>query len=229
MAYSFRAATSAGNSSGSTVTINRPTGTADGDLIVWVTYLESDTNTWTTTPTGASFAGSIANAGAFGLQARWKIASSEPASWNFAPNASAWRTVVCAAYSGAINSGSNRVDVTGTSSGDGNGVNAQVAPSVTTGSDGDLVIWAYGNFSGTNVTSVSGFATNLRVSHGGTTISDAIQATAGATGSSGNPGGPGTEDWAAMHIGFLLDTGGAAAAPFWGKLLALESNRLVKP
>lgn len=228
MAYSFRAATSAGNSSGSTVAVNRPTGTADGDLVVWACYLESDTNTWTTTPTNAVIGSSLANTGSFNLHLFWKIASSEPASWNFAPNASAWRTIVCAAYSGPTGTGSSRVDTSSGSQGDGAFSGNQIAPSVTTTADGNLVIFSYGNFSGTDGPAVGGFATNLRVVGGGVIISDAVQTSAGATGSSGAP--PiGSQDFVAMHTSFLLDTGGGAAAPFWGKLLALESNRLVKP
>ena len=211
MAYTFAVGASAGNGSGGAITVAKPAGIVDGQLLVWNAYLETDTNTWTGTPSGVTVGASIVNTGIFSLICYWKIASSEmsSASWTFTPNTSNWRTVVFAAYDGALGTGTSRVDVTSASQGDGVSQTGQTAPSVTTTVNGDLVVFCYGNFGGTDPTSVGGFCTNLRKTLGGTAISDAVQATAGATGTS-DPGGVGTQDYASMHVAFFLDMGGGA-------------------
>lgn len=209
MAYAYRASTSAGNASGGAVTVNKPTGTVDGDLILVAAYLESDTNTWSSVGSGFNTSASLTvdNTGIFQLQAWWKIASSEPASWTWTPSASNWRTVVCASYSGGSSSG-ERVDVTSSAQGDGVVSGAQTVPSVTTTVADDLLAFFYANFSGTNVTAMTGAATNLRISFGGLTIADATIASPGATGTSRPSSGIGTEDYAAIHAALFLSPGG---------------------
>jgi len=206
MAYTYRASTSAGNNSGGALSINKPTGTADGDLLVAVWYLESDTNTFSSVPSGWSLAGSIANTGAFKIWVYWKKAASEGASWSWTPSSSAWRAAVCAAYSGGTNPA---VDVAGTGGqGDAQTYGNQSAPSVTTVSDNALVIWGYGNYNGDNVPGMAGFCTNLRVSFGGCTIADATKTPAGSTGTSNPNSSIGSEDYAAIHIAFAIGTAG---------------------
>ena len=206
MAYSYRASTSQGNASGGALTVNKPSGAVDGDLLVVVAYLESDTNTWSSVGSGFNSAGSIANTGLFTIQVWWKWASGEPASWTWTPNASNWRTVVCAAYSGGGGSGS-AVDVTSSAQADSVLEGSQTAPSVTTTAADDLLAFGYGNFGGNNILVANGAANNLRVSLGGCTIQDANRASAGATGTS-NGTGQGTNDYAAMHVAFFLSPGG---------------------
>ena len=207
MAYVFRAGASAGNSSGLGVSPSKPAGTADGDLLIARAYLENDTNTWATVPSGWSLAGSIANTGAFKLWVYWKIASGEPASWTWTPTTSAWRTITVDAYSGGV---SPSVDVVGAGGqADAALTTAQTAPSLTTIADNDLVAFSYGNFSGSNPAGMSGFTTNLRTTFGGVAGADATKTPAGATGTS-NPSGMGSEDYAAMHIAFAI---GASSTP----------------
>lgn len=207
MAYAFVAGSSAGNASGGAVSPGKPAGTADGDLLIAHAYLESDTNTWATVPSGWTLAGSIANTGSFTLWVYWKVASGEPASWTWTPTTNNWRTITVDAYSGGV---TPAVDVVGTG-GQADTVlpASQTAPSVTTIADNDLVTFNYGNFSGTNPTSIGGFATNLRTTFGGVAGGDATKTPAGATGTS-NAGGTGTEDYAAMHIAFAIGSGGPA-------------------
>jgi hypothetical protein len=211
MAYTYRASSSAGNASGAGVTLNKPTGTADGDLLVVVAYLEADTNTWSSVGSGFSSITTQANTGSFLLQVWWKWAASEPASWTWTPTSSNWRTVVCAAYSGGGGSGSVP-DVSGGSQGDGINPNtSQTAPSVTTTAANDMLTFAYGNFNGNNVTATTGAATNLRISFGGVTIADATIATASATGTTApSAGAVATEDYAAIHAALFLSPGGGA-------------------
>lgn len=214
MAYTYRASSSQGNASGSGVTVTKPTGTVDGDLIIVVAYLESDTNTWASVGSGFTTSAALTqdNTGAFQLQVWWKIAASEPASWTWTPTTgSVWRTVVCASYSGGSGSG-ERVDVAGGAQGDGVLINSQTAPSVTTTVADDLLIFAYANFSGTDAATTVGAASNLRVSFGGLIIADATIASPGATGTTRPSDGPGTEDYAALHVALFLSPGGGVVA-----------------
>jgi hypothetical protein len=213
VAYTYRASTSAGNASGGSLTVNKPTGTVDGDLLIVTFYLESDTNTFDTVPTGWNTGGSIANTGAFKIWSFWKLASGEGASWAWVPHTSAWRAAVCAAYSGGSGSGSF-VDVTGTGGqADGAANTSQTAPSVTTVANNDIVVYHYGNYNGDNQSGISGFATNLRISFGSATISDATKTPAGATGTSW-PTTFGAEDYAAIHMAYLLTGAGGGGTAY---------------
>jgi hypothetical protein len=214
MAYSFRAASTNGNASGGSLVVSKPTGTVDGDLVVVVAYLESDTNTWSaigsgfTEDTGAA----IANTGALNMRFYWKIASGEGASWTWTPTTNAWRTVHAAAFSGATGAGATRVDVRGAGSqADGVIETSQTAPSVTPTVAGDLLIFGYGNFSGNTASSLVGAATGLRANVGGVIIGSNEAATTSPTGTT-RPVSIGTNDYAANHVAFFLDTGGGGGS-----------------
>lgn len=217
MAYAFRTPNgigSAGNASGGSLTLNKPSAVADGDLLVVTAYLESDTNTWTTIPSGwnTSAALTIVNTGAFFVQVFWKIAASEGASWAWVPTTNAWRTLSIASYTGGTGSG-ERVDVSAKAQADTALAGAQTAPTITTTVNDDLVTFNYGNFSGTDPAGTQvGFCTNLRVTLGGVDVADALKAVAGATGTSAPNSGIGSQTYAAVHVGFLLAPGGAAAS-----------------
>jgi hypothetical protein len=209
MAYTFRAQTSQGNASGGALTVSKPAGTADGDLIVVVGYLETDTNTWSSVGSGFTEVKNIDNTGLFDLRCWYKWASGEPASWTWTPTTNAWRTVVVASYSGGSGSGT-QPDVSSSAQGDAQLVANQTAPSVTTTANDDLLVYGYGNFTGTNMTTTTGAASNVRISNGGCTIADANIATPSATGTTAPNAGPGTEDYAAVHVAFFLSPGGGA-------------------
>lgn len=211
MAFAYRASTSQGSSSGGAVTVNKPAGTVDGDLIVVVAYLETDANTWASVGAGFSSALSVDNTGAFKVQTWYKWASGEPASWTWTPTTSpVWRSIVCASYSGGGGSGEAK-DQTSSGQVDGIAATGQTAPSVTTTAANDLLTFGYGSLSGTDIGNMQGAASNLRVSFGGTVIADANIASAGATGTS-NGTDQGTQDYAAIHAAFFLSPGGAVAA-----------------
>lgn len=215
MPIAFRAATSQGNASGGALTVAKPAGVADGDLLVAHAYLETDANSWASVGAGFASAASGVNTGLFRIQAWWKIAAGEPASWTWTPTTTGvWRTVVVAAYSGVAGSG---VDVAGaTGQADAVIVTSQTAPSITTTVAGDLVLCCYGNDGLTNPTAYTGFTATIRVARGGLTIADATQATAGATGTSRPSAGPGTQSYAAFHYAMLAAApGGAATFPPW--------------
>jgi hypothetical protein len=204
MAYTYRSNSSQGNGSGLGLTVNKPAGTADGDLIVVVGYLESDTNTWSSVGSGFTEVKNIDNTGLFDLRMWYKWASGEPASWTWTPSSSNWRTVLVASYSGGSGSGT-QPDVSSSDQADGSV--PQSAPSVTTTVNDDVLVFGYGNFQGNNPSGVTGAATNLRVTLGGTALSDANFATAGATGIS-DASGVGSADYAAVHVAFLLTGSG---------------------
>lgn len=209
MALAYRAASfvSAGNASGGDLTLTKPTGTVDGDIVVIGVYFEPDTTTITVSP-GTWESVAIANTGTFKIQYFLKVAASEPASYTIANSTSGnqWRAAVGAAYSGGTGSGT-RIDVSGTAQADGVVVSTnQTAPSVTTTGADRMLIFGYGNFNGNNPPGLTGAASNNRGALGSVTIGDALRASSGATGTTA-PTGLGTEDYAALHVAIISDLG----------------------
>lgn len=211
LAYRSGSFVSAGNASGGNLVLNKPTGTADGDIVLIVVYFEPDTTTISINTSGWESL-EIANTGSFLLKAFWKVAASEPASYTLSNSTAGdqWRSAVAVAYSGGTGSGT-RLDVSSTAQADGVIVSAQTAPSVTTTGADRMLIYNYGNYSGVDATTMNGAATNLRGSLGGVVIADALRASAGATGTS-NPTDTGTQDYAAMHVALISDLASAAAS-----------------
>lgn len=207
MAYTFNAATSQGNASGGALTVDAPAGTVNGHLLIAVSYLETDTNTWASVGSGFVEAAGQDNTGVTDIRIWWKIANSEPASWTWTPTTNNWRSVVVAGYAGATGTGSTRVDQTNTAQAD-----AALffdAPSVTTTAASDLLVAFCGDFAGVVFSYTSGPASAERVDFGGTTIYDALNQAQGATGATRISAG--TTDYAGGHVAFFLDTGGLAA------------------
>lgn len=210
LAYRSGSVQTAGNSSGGALTITKPTGTASGDVLVAILYLESDTNTWTP-PSGFTSAIAHDNTGAFQVQVFTKVAGgSEPANYTFTPGSSNWRIGLMAAYSGGTGTGT-LVDVTGGNQGDATVYTSQTAPTVTTTGADRMLIFGYGNFSSTNISSLTGAATSLRTSFGGLTLGDALRASAGATGTTRTATDIGSQTFAAVHVALISDTGGGGA------------------
>lgn len=214
MAFTFVNVTSAGNASGGALSINKPAGVVSGDFLVANLYLESDTNTFSSVPSGWQLAGSIANTGAFKnwIYYLW-AGGSEPSSYSWTPNTNAWRTYTMAAWSGGSGSGAQPDQANG-SQGDAVITSGQTAPTLTPTADHALLVFAYGNFSGNNPASLNGKATNLRVAFGGVAIGDFLDVTPIAATGTTNPNGLGNEDYAAEHLLFFLSpSGGAALLP----------------
>lgn len=210
----------AGGGTGAGITLTKPAGVADGHLLVAVTYIDDSSRTWTGPAgwnTSASYIAS--NPGGVGVghntQVWWKIASGEPASWTWTPSSSGFRNVAVAAFTGGTGN-TTMVDVAGTA-GQGDAISpdsSQTAPSVTTLTANDLVIFAYSNQSGANPAALTGFATSLAVADVGLTIGSATNASASATGTTAPNGGVGTDNYAAIHVAFLLTGTGGALATF---------------
>lgn len=224
LAYRSGSFVSAGNAAGPDLSLTKPTGTADGDVVVVLVYFEPDTCTPSISP-GVWESDSIANTGLFKLTAFWKYASSEPASYTISNDVAGdqWRTAVGVAYLGGTGAGTLK-DVSGSAQGDAvTPVGNQTAPSVTTTGTDRMLTFLYSNFSGSTVTACTGAATNVRGTFGGLAIADALKAAAGATGTTApSAGTAGTEDYAAMHVALISDTpsgdpiGIPIGTPTWG-------------
>ena len=215
MALAFRTGSfvSNGNLSGGDLTLTKPTGTADGDRVVINVYFEPDTTTITVS-NGPWESFTIANTGAFKLQCFTKIASSEPASYTISNDTAGdqWRVAVGGAYSGGTGSGTQIDAASAGSQGDAvTPESNQTAPSITPNGTNRMIVFAYGNYGGGNVTAMGGFCSNLRGQLGGTTLADALQATASATGTT-YPTGQGTQDYAAAHVALISDIAGGPSA-----------------
>lgn len=190
------------------ITINRPTGTAEGDLLLTALYLENASNTWNSVPSGWSSAGSIINTGAFRLELWMKIATgSEPSTYAWSQTtAPQWRSGCMAAYSGGTGA---LVRTFSGSQADAVAEASQTAPSVSY-LDTDLVIFIYANFSDVPNTGLNGYVNNQRgiggSPDGSVIIADRIASGASTTGTT-NPTGQGTRTYAAAHAVFYTPTG----------------------
>lgn len=200
--------------SGDAQTINKPTGTAEGDIIVFVYYWESDTNV-ITLPSGFASVEQT-NPGSFKLGVCWKrAAGSEPSNYTFTPGTnSQWRSLVGAAYQNGTGLGA-LLDVSAGDEGDAESITLQLSPSVTTRGVDRLLLWSYGNFSGTDgdLTPI-GAVTTARGWSGGTALGDVAIASASATGTTRPDGGTiGSETWAGLHVALISDTQSPISVP----------------
>lgn len=106
MAIAYRSHTVQNNSGSGTITINKPSGVVDNDLLIAFFSEDSDTPRITATGwtafsgTGIGASGEIVVGTSEVLQCFYKVASSEGASWNFTPSASYTGVVGVIAYSG---------------------------------------------------------------------------------------------------------------------------------
>ena len=106
MAVAFRAKSGNGGASGGDLVANKPTGTADNDILIADTYSEGGATAFTLPAGWTWVAAAVQNSNAnFWHRVAWKRASGEGASWTFTHSPSAWRTIVVSAWSGAVTSG----------------------------------------------------------------------------------------------------------------------------
>jgi hypothetical protein len=207
---------------GSPINVTKPAGTVQDDIILAVGALghpDTDIGTDISPPDGTWTAvrapTAIADTGHFEVifHVWWKRAgASEPASYDFTQNAGANRnTEVClASYSGCITSGSPIDSGIAATSGTSN---SATIPSITTTVDDALLIIADQNWDAANThVPPTGFVERNEFL---TTINDAGQATAGASGSKGpyNPGTlSGPNPWQAWM--FALKPVASAVVPY---------------
>lgn len=197
MTIAYRAGSTAGNASGGNLTVNKPAGTVDGDILVAVLYREA--GAWTL-PSGWVQWGSDQRdyGNQMYLTVAWKRAASEGASWTFNLSTTTWRAIAVGAFSGALASG-DPIDVGPT--GNNADTRTPVAASITTATDNAMRIVAHGNYEGLAVAvGTSGMTRGANI--GGTEIWYVLQAAAGASGAktfatfSGGLNGR----WATFHL-----------------------------
>jgi|MudIll2142460700_1097286.scaffolds.fasta_scaffold19192_2 hypothetical protein len=152
MAIAFVAATTAGAATGGNLTVNKPTGTLDGHIMIVAAYREA--GTWTA-PAGWSSIRDQAQSTTLWTQMFWKRASSEGASYEFALSTSTYRTIAIASFSGCLASG----DPVETSNGTNSASGYTTLASVTTTTDGCMLVGGTGNYAGTNLTLRTGTIT----------------------------------------------------------------------
>jgi len=214
MTIAYRNGTTAGNASGTNLTINKPT-TVDGDILIVGLYREA--GTWTL-PAGWTQWGSDQRD--FGnnmyLTAAWKRASGEGANYTFNLSTSTWRIAVMASLSGCIASG-DPIDVGPTGRGtneDGSSIAIPIATSITTTTANVMRVVLTANFNGTDVTvGSSGYSAGAAL--GGCELWYSLQAAAGASGDKafGGFSGSDTGKWATFHLALKEDTGGGGTPP----------------
>lgn len=100
MAFAFVASTTSDTSTGTSITINKPTGTVDDDLMF--AFLYSNTALTNSVPSGWTLAGNNNTAGAI-CALYYKKASSEGASYNWGWAGSQAKKVIIVTYRGGFN------------------------------------------------------------------------------------------------------------------------------
>lgn len=83
MAIAYRGREYAFNAATTNVDVNKPSGTADGDLLIAFCCTEDTATFSANTGTWNAFADDNAAPSTFGSAAFWRIADDEPSSWNF--------------------------------------------------------------------------------------------------------------------------------------------------
>lgn len=225
----YRSSTSGGDSSGTSLTVTAPTGLTDNDIIRVTIYIETASAVSATGWTEITNAGGT-NAGTPTMVQRvfWKRASGEGASWSFTwGGASVWRGYCCSCYSGAQTSGDPNEAATYNES--EAGTSTITGTSITTLGANRKVIFS-GTFGYLSATSFGTPNQGTRRVNVGALVFQADQdvASAGATGSyTIQANNTESGRWTAETSAIIEDSGGGGGA-FWGRLLALETNRLVR-
>ena len=202
MAIAYRSGSTAGGGSGTNLTINKPTGTVDGDIIICSFYQEIGATAVTPPEGWTEVAVQANNKGVAWMSTYYKRASSEPASWTWT-HSSTWRTGTVAAFSGCLESGTAYEQAT-TSVDQWSTV---IAASITTSVDNAMLVVTTGNYAGADLPmGTTGYSQGPELT--GCEVAYLLQATAGATGTVTFGGSPmASGDWAACHLALKPATG----------------------
>lgn len=181
MAIAYRASATASNSSSSTVVINKPTGTVDGDVMICIINANTSSTT-ITPPAGWTLIRSLttpfitANASTY-----YKVASSEGSSYTFTLSSSQRNSGIISSFSGADNSSPINVE-----DGQTNANATSTAPSITTTVDNCMLIYVSGYDDGASYTYTPPTGYTEAIETGAAAACELaylIKATAGSTGS----------------------------------------------
>lgn len=205
-APAFRSANTAGEGSVTSISVNVPTGTADGDLLLAHFYLE-DTSLAVAAPAGwqlASVNNQVGSSPDYRSALYWKRASGESGSYTWSWSGFTWAGLCVAAFSGVATTGRAWETLTATVNANQN--DPPTAAGLTTTGANRLLVGVFVSFDGANTTwgagssGMTGRVTTGARSHA---IFTETIAAAGATGSRtvSCTGGVNPE-W---HTGYLLD------------------------
>jgi hypothetical protein len=180
MAVEYRAKHTLAASVVASAVHNAPTGLSNDDILVCLLYKEN-TNALTV-PSGFSSPVEIsASDSSFRLYYTWKRAASESGTYTFSWTGNAYRVSNLLAISGAVTSGDPN-DATATTAGNGAQNNKIDCPTITTATDGSLVI-AFGSNYDYNMdaaTVTAGYTIRERADV--CAVADDVKDSAGATG-----------------------------------------------
>lgn len=200
MAIAYRAGATGGGGSASSVTITKPTGAVDGDILIVVLYMESTTATWNTltgwTDIVANQQDEIPN---FRLTTRWHRCSSDGADYTFNVSAGTpWITAAMGCYSGCIGSG-GAIDVSAGNACSGGGAgHTPVAASITTTAANDMLVAGIANINGSAITvGTSGMTRGAQL--GGVEVWYVAQAASGSSGTKTFGSLADYDHWAVNH------------------------------
>lgn len=177
----LRADTTVASGARSTLTIGKPTGTADGDLLVAAIIVDSaDT---VTAPAGWNLiATTLYSASAKHTKTYWKVASSEGASWDWTIGASVGNNGWVGAYTGCKIT-NVAAELVSSSNPNQAGVTNVVASAVTTTAVNSLLIGVWFCAGARTWNTVPADMTNESTASGPSTlIADSVQAEVGSSG-----------------------------------------------
>ncbi|MDX9956266.1 MAG: hypothetical protein RBT75_19375, partial [Anaerolineae bacterium] len=220
MAIAFRASATAGDDDLSSLTISKPAGVQDGDIMIALLYREGSSWTlpagWTQLAEQAPEAG----CGYHRLTVAWKRASSEGASYTFTLAASDWVVGIILAFSGCAPTG-NPVDTYAGHAAD-SFIPTVRAASITPSSDGCMLVIAASSMYETITAGSSGYTAVTKAT---TTMLYREQATAAATGEV-VLNDIGSQCWATVHLALLPEGGGPEDVE---ESLTLSASRAIAP
>jgi hypothetical protein len=209
MAFTFR---SAATNAGGVVVCNRPSGTANGDLLIGSVDNNSATTTitWPSgwTPITPNTQGDLDTS-----QMGWKIASGEPTSWtwSFSP-AGSYREFAVLAFSAGVDAASPQDAHSATMTTPSTA--SPICPSIETGRDGNLVVASIVDPDGGYLTPTQPTSMSLVVDNDSChAIAWIEQASAGATGTKTwtlTGGGAPSSHWHAHTTSFNAPSAGGA-------------------
>lgn len=201
MTITFRNAATAGGSSGGNLTINKPTGVVDNDMMEVVLYSEFSSTAWTL-PTGwawrVSSTGQADRLGVMWVFIAYKRASGEGASYVFTHGGTAWRSGTISAYISVITSGDPEDSTGPTGRSSTTSSWEPIATGITTSTNNDMAIFVSGNYGGSTFgVGASGYTLAGQI--GGTGIMHKLYASAGATGDITGDNTSNDDKWATWH------------------------------
>lgn len=209
MAIAYRAGSTAGVGAGTSLTITKPSGVVDGDILIVNLYSE---NVGWTLPSGwTTITTQLSNSGTFValLTLAWKRASSEPTSYTFLLDEISWRIGAMGAWSGCLEAGSPIDSDVATLT---NSVSDASAASITTSVDDTMLLIAVIDWNGGNQAPPTGMT--QRAALAGTELFEEARPTAGATGVRSIGGGTAPGGWASATFALLPAIGGGGGTEY---------------